>query len=400
MKPSYLFVILFSLLMTGSIAAETFYVSPSGFNNRPRWQARNRNLPWRTIQHGLNNANPGDTVVVMDGRYWENAYFPRSGNAGNPITLEAEGKWGPEIIGSVRGDDKSYLRVLGLRVTNRRQDAPITKGISFNRCHNLTIRDNEVYYCRGGGISVDQSDSILIEWNVAHHNAFWNPGQHSGISVYQPQRRGPGGSGFGVVIRNNTSYENSNKVNNPLFGRPTDGNGVVIDDTMNISAGGNGVSYDRGVLITNNLCFENGGQGVHCYQSEGVYIRNNTCFNNLIDFDFGGEVSVSRSKRVFVYNNILHARGDRNVALKFESENVWFDYNLLNDRPSFDVRHGRNTIYASRTIFAADSFRLDPYNEGIDRGLTHPNIFHLGVYGGSRVTGFGIDIGASEYAGF
>lgn len=401
MKP-FLILAAFSLSLlsvSSDAMAETYFVSPSGFNNRPAWQARNRATPWRTIQHGVDRAQPGDTIVVLEGQYWEHVRFRRSGTANASITLTSESKWAPEIIGSIGADQLSYLRVLGLRVTNRRADSPVSKGIVFTRCHHVTIRDNEVYRCRGGGISCDQSDSILIEWNVAHHNAFWDVSQHSGISVYQPQRRGPSQGGFGIVIRNNTSYRNSNKVDNPDWGRPTDGNGVVIDDVMNISPGGNGVVYDRGVLIENNLCFLNGGQGVHCYQSQRVYIRNNTCYANMIDFEFGGEVSVSKSKQIFVYNNILLGRHERYAALQFESDQVWWDYNLLNHRPSRDVRHGGHTRNASRQVFEDGSFALHPQSEAIDQGLTHTVVFPWDVYGHGRISGNGIDMGATEYQG-
>ena len=105
------------------------------------------------------------------------------------VTLESERREGAFIVGSIYAFDLSNLTVDGFEVSNRRPDAPRSKGVAFFRCHNLTVRDCRVRNCRGGGIAFDQSDQILCEWNIVHRNAFFNPDQHSGISVYQPQQR-------------------------------------------------------------------------------------------------------------------------------------------------------------------------------------------------------------------
>jgi len=91
----------------------------------------------------------------------------------------------------------------------------------------------------------------------------------------------------------------------------------------------NGVRYDRETTIENNLCFDNGGQGVHCFRSQNIRIRNNTCRNNLDSFDFGGEVSVVESERVYVYNNVLIAAPNRFAAFQFESAEAIFFFNAI-----------------------------------------------------------------------
>jgi len=209
-----------------NLEAQTYYVSPSGNNVRSRAQAQNRNTPWKSIQTALNRAESGSTIVVLDGTYWGQFDFVRSN-----VTLKSERREGAFIVGSFYAFDKSNLRIDGFEIANRRPDAPRTKGISINRCHDVVVRD-----CRGGGISFDQSDQILCEWNIVYRNAFWNPDQHSGISIYQPQRRTGDKPGYDIIVRNNTSYSNENKVDNVLFNRPTDGNGIVVDDTQNLTA--------------------------------------------------------------------------------------------------------------------------------------------------------------------
>ena len=384
----------FAATFVQDLDAQTYYVSPNGDNRRTNAQAQNRNTPFKSIQTALNRAQAGSTIIVLDGTYWGHFNFVRSN-----VTLKSERREGAFIVGSIYAFGRAYLTVDGFEISNRRPDAPRSKGVAFFRCHNVTVRDCRVRDCRGGGIAFDQTDQILCEWNIVHRNAFWNPDQHSGISVYQPQQRTSDKPGYDIIIRNNTSFSNENKVNNVLFGRPTDGNGIVIDDTQNLTAPtGNNQTYSGTILVENNLCFNNGGQGVHCYQSENVTIRNNTLSRNMRSFDFGGEVSVVRGDNVLVYNNILVANNDRNAAIKFEGGFVWFNFNLIHNGPTLGVNNGRNTIFAQPQFDPDRFFDLRPSSPAVDAGLNQTGRFGLDVDGKFRQSGDGIDIGAKEYA--
>ncbi|QEG22975.1 right-handed parallel beta-helix repeat-containing protein [Mariniblastus fucicola] len=386
-------LLLFSLWFCETLNAQTYYVAPNGNNNRTNAQAQNRNTPFRTIQTALNRAREGSTIVVLDGTYWGQFNFVRSN-----VTLEAERKEGAFIVGSIFASDLSFLRVDGFEIANRRPDAPRSKGLSFVRCHDVVVRDCRVHDCRGGGIAFDQSDQLLCEWNIVYRNAFWDPGQHSGISIYQPQRRTNDAPGYDIIVRNNTSFANENKLDNVLFGRPTDGNGIVIDDSQNLTAPtGNGENYSGSILVENNLCYNNGGQGVHCYQSENVTIRNNTLYRNMRSFEFGGEVAVVRGDSVLVYNNILCASDNRNAALKFEGGFVWFNFNLIHNGFTPGVNNGRDTIFAAPDFDPAGFFAPKRSSPAIDSGLTQFGRFGLDVDGKFRISGDAIDIGAKEY---
>ncbi|TWT54994.1 hypothetical protein Pla22_26480 [Rubripirellula amarantea] len=372
--------------------AATFYVGPNGSDSYGRNQATNRSTPWRSIQRGVNEAGGGDTVVVLSGTYYESVYLGRSGYGGNEITLKSESREGARLIGSISSNDQSYLRVDGFDVSNY-SSTGLTKGISFNRCHHVTVRDCRVRECWGGGISFDQTDWILCEWNITHENAYNDPNQHSGISVYQPQYRGNDSRAYGIIIRNNTSFNNWNYVNNVNFGRPTDGNGIVVDDFKNGQSGGNGVPYDRMTVIENNICFDNGGQGIHCYASQNIRIRNNTCVNNVGSFDFGGEVSVSESERVYVYNNILTARNGKRAALQYDSNNFWFGFNVI-DGPVLNVPYDGSNIYGPAG-FRQGSFELEPFSAAVNSGVDGGDHFFLDAYGQNRQNA-ALDRGAIE----
>lgn len=379
------------LFLSADLSAATYYVSLSGSDNNSSSQAQNRNSPWRTIQRGVDQARAGDQVVVLAGTYYENIRLRTSGNAGAEITIRAEYREAVRLFGWIFGDYLSYVTVDGFDVTND-SSSGFTKGIQFFRCHHVTARSCRVRYCYGGGISFDRSDSILCEWNVVHENAFYDANQHSGIMVYQPQRLGPEDRQFGIIIRNNTSYRNENFGLSPIFGKPTDGNGIILDDFKNTQAGGSG-SYNRRTVVENNICYDNGGNGIHCYLSQNIDIRNNTCVRNLVSLDFGGDVSVSRTDNVRVYNNILSARPGEYAALTYLATNFWFGFNLI-DGAVRDVPEDGNSFYGPPG-FVSGTFYPQYNSYAVNNGTNFGDHFPVDSQGQYRFNSQ-IDIGAVE----
>jgi len=78
------------LISTGfQASAATYHVSPTGDDQAGAGSA---DQPYASIQHALEQAQPGDTVLVAAGVYRESLEIPRSGEPGKPITLRgAEG---------------------------------------------------------------------------------------------------------------------------------------------------------------------------------------------------------------------------------------------------------------------------------------------------------------------
>ena len=65
-------------------AATTFFVAPDGNDGNPGSSA----APWRTLQHAVDTAAPGDTIAVRAGTY-AGARIERSGTAQAWLTLRA-----------------------------------------------------------------------------------------------------------------------------------------------------------------------------------------------------------------------------------------------------------------------------------------------------------------------
>ncbi|MFN8481415.1 MAG: chondroitinase-B domain-containing protein, partial [Kouleothrix sp.] len=56
----------------------------------------------QNIQAALDQAQPGDTIIVPAGTYVENLVFRRAGRAGAPITLRGAGASATIIQGAIR----------------------------------------------------------------------------------------------------------------------------------------------------------------------------------------------------------------------------------------------------------------------------------------------------------
>ena len=384
-------VLLFVFASGSPVHAVRYYVGLGGNDSITKTQARNRSTPFRTIQHAINQAEPGDFISVFDGVYEEDVYIGRSGIPGKYIRLVSANREGAKVRGWISSNDQSYVLVDGFDVTNT-SDVPPTKGISFNRCHHIKVRDCRIHDCYGGGLGFDRCDYVIAEWNIVHNNAYFNVEQHSGISAYQPRRLTTDRRSWGIIFRNNTTFGNYNFVNNPNFGRPTDGNGIVVDDTLNVQSDDAG-DYNRRILVENNWSFDNGGQGIHCYSSRLVYIRNNTCVNNVDSFDFGGEISVSESSDCVLMNNILQSQPGKNSAFQFASENIRWTHNLF-DGPTREVALGRTNL-AVDPEFLPGTIIPSPGSRAINTGRSIRSVFPLDVFGQLRYVGR-LDRGAIE----
>lgn len=132
----------------------------------------------------------------------------------------------------------------------------------------------------GGGINIAHGDHHFAEGNVLHHNAYTNPYQTSGISVWEPNAADDE-PGFHIVIRNNVSYSNENKVQGDGKVGPevSDGNGI-IDSFRATNGSGARPDYVHGALVENNLVYDNAGAGIRVFLSDHVTVRHNTAYGN------------------------------------------------------------------------------------------------------------------------
>ncbi|MDX2141103.1 MAG: carbohydrate-binding protein [Chloroflexota bacterium] len=332
-----LLVVLLSSIGNVSFAQSRviYYIDDNGSDSNPGTLAQ----PFRTIGRALSATPTGHEYVFLDGVYtfpasWD---ITRGGTSINDyVVYRSLNRWGATIRMANAGytvvrlqanyiefngfhvDGNNFLAV-GHCISSEALDQGFISDVNLRTgYHHQRILNNWVHHCGSSGIQMNYGDFYFVEGNLVHNTSYLSEWNTSGISVYYPTPLAnslgqfPGFEQYHIVIRNNVSHSN---LVGPSVPNHWDGNGIILDRfRRNYSGGGAGSGYQYESLIENNLVYNNGGQGIHLYQTDNVTIRNNTLYWNHTDPLFGGwrgEMSNSHSANNKWYNNIAVANPNR-----------------------------------------------------------------------------------------
>jgi parallel beta-helix repeat protein len=293
--------------------------------------------PMKTITAAVAKAKPGFTVLVDPGTYDESTsdkgvfISGANGTPDNWIVIRASGGSRPKIV-SGDGDrfyieKSSYLEVRGFEMPgNAATDLNQANGVMVSDSHHIRIVDNVVYGVGGGGIAFNYSNHAEVIGNTVWGTSAWSPYQTSGISTYRAANIGGGDDADGYSIRfvANTVYGVENRKAPSPGKKLTDGNCIIVDVS---DQGG----FTGHTLVSNNVCFDNGGRGVHVFGSSNTTVINNTLVNNAQStaIDGNGELSVLEAKNVIFRNNLVITRaGVKEVARNGATSNIVIDHNI------------------------------------------------------------------------
>ena len=355
-----------TLLLSGALLApaqaaapRTYYVSPTGSNGNAGTIATK---PLKTIQYAAGLTNPGDTVMVMNGTYTNDApgdnilFVDRSGLATAPITYEAypsqhpllqfSDSWaairvsanyivlnGFTIVGNAASITSSYATAQSHNLVN-----PLTNGDGIDvdqpsanvTPNHITIENMIIHDVPGNGIAADYADYVTIQGNLIYNTSNWSPYGDSAISIYEPHDVDTY-TGYKMQVLRNTTYNNKELV--PCACRNwqtiSDGNGIIVDD--NLDTQGAGIPYKGRTLVAYNVSFENGGSGLHAYSSQHVDFLNNTAYgNDLVATPVEGQIFADTGSDVKIIDNILSApAGEVITSSNHDATSVTEDYNVL-----------------------------------------------------------------------
>ncbi len=302
-----------SACLVASLPGSEWFIGTGGSNGNPGTQA----APFATFAKATSVLQPGDTITYLDGTYIEDdrVLKQKSGTASAWITIRAKNRGKALLRVSSDATESNvltisasnYILIEGLEGRgSMKWNAQSASGITIQRSHHVAVRNCVIHDCAGsgigsgpdgwdylnGGMKTGPNDFLVFEGNTVYGCAFYNQYLCSGISVYQARSAGLGAdpSGYNIIIRNNTTFGNANLINhyNDPNQPPTDGNGIILDDGRNsqttIAAPACGPFPYRS-LIENNVCFSNGGRGVHVFLSDHVNVRHNTCWHNGMALD-------------------------------------------------------------------------------------------------------------------
>lgn len=395
-----LVALVLAMATTGAGAADLFVDGANGKDSNAGVSARNA---FQTPLHAWSVAKPGDTIHLLPSVVYGPLYLQgNAGTPGHPITLQGDGA--PPNRTKISGKGQMH----GLRletganyVTVRNLDimAPGPYASIFvMKSHHIVVTHNVLHDSGAAGFSSFGADYLTVDRNIVYRNSRTTSATlfGSGISIGESMDVDQN-TGVKMIIRNNAVYDNTN-VAYPgcAVVCDTDGSGIIIDDNRRTQH--DNIAYKGATLVENNVIFNNGGRGIHIYDSDHVTVRGNTLYHNNQDpneWAWGaGEIMASRSGGVSVYNNIffapsgsapgtgphvgfssVHGSGDPTVA----------DYNLFyaasNDRSlqSYTSGNSNSVTIGSHNKWGNPLFRTLG---------TDPHLANFRVLPGSPATGF------------
>ena len=284
-----------------------------------------------------------------------------------------------------------------------------TNGLVATGTDHITFADNIIHDFPGVGAAsnplygnagaiVASPDYITITGNIIYKNCFWDKYQSSGISLHESKPRTAGDTTFHNLVSGNIVYANASKftgvsVTGDLH--HTDGNGIIIDTL------GSDAPY---TLVENNVSYQNGGRGIHVFNSDNTVVRNNTTYHNTQDDDIavGGELT-ARGRNILFINNIAVADGKRPVTFVSNqpgrTSTVTFSYNLYsNSAPAYPPTLGTGGLTVADPQFVNASgfdFHCLLTSPAVDSG-TSLNFAPLDRENRQRPLGRAVDRGAYE----
>ena len=379
-------------------------------------------LPWLTIQKGINEAFAGDTVLIRSGVYSENLAMQRSGNPGQYIVIRAYPGERPAIDGSNTSSNRlvdwtslrpEYIVFEGLDVRNG-----AGWGIWVNGSNNIIkkcrVYDNGRIEPQASGIIIISADNNVIRSNQVFRNA-WN-----GINCE---------STSGTIIRNNYIYDNSLHAGINIF--------PITSGVQNMEAGndirynvihgnetGIYMRYQQDNEIVGNLIYNNVENGIFLHQHPSgpvIYEARTRIYNNTVAGNGLNGLRNANATHLDVQNNCFVYNSARDVSYEInfsaavlaghtldynsyygdEAEVIFWagvQYELLEFRSSTvhaDNGTDRNPLFVNRNT---QNYRLLEASPLIDSGI---NLYIEGVTVDldalPRPQGNGFDIGAYEF---
>jgi hypothetical protein len=168
--------LLVALMLPGAVAGpgltgagvRTLYVSTSGNDSNPGTGDR----PWRSPGYASKQLKPGDTLVIMGGRYTLSAFWddmitpPAGGTAASPIVIKGEDGHRPVLAGrdnlfsAADISGCSYVTIKNLEITSD-GGREFREGIggSGNPVDHITLEDLYIHHLDEGAMDfVDPSD--------------------------------------------------------------------------------------------------------------------------------------------------------------------------------------------------------------------------------------------------
>ncbi len=283
-------------LSSSSATGRTFYVSPNGDNNNPG----TRQQPWATPGYASRQLTPGDTLVILGGRYILSEYdadiiTPPSGRADAWITIRGEAGSRPLLAGrdnlltAIDLSGVQYVRIENLEITHddsvHGEAAWFRDGVEIlgTPAAHLVLQDLYIHHVDEFGMNIqDVQDLQILNCRIeyAGFGALGGPaGEHGGWRDVVIR---------GASLSYSGHYYQGGEGSDRAYDRPD----------------GFGIEPSQGpILIENTIAEHNRGDGIDS-KAANIFIRNTIVANNSCD---GIKLWGDGSR---IENTLIYGRGD------------------------------------------------------------------------------------------
>lgn len=322
--------------------ATTYYVATSGDDAN----SGAIDQPFATLNHAVDQVAAGDTILIRGGVYTlsEGVWLGEAGAASARIVIRAypgetailDGSQLPQSGGgdtclSIGGQ---YIDVEGLEVRNCSRT-----GITAWEGSHVRIRNNKIYGCTRGGVYAGGSEKdashILVEGNTVYDNCQENNPPPAGQGSGWPAAISMGERTRYFTVTNNLVYENYGEgiaftmaddglaAGNTLYDNYSVG--IYLDNAVNCAVEGNLLYTQNNVTFYR---FDKPANGIQIsnetyddsHLSQGIRIVNNIVIGARKNFDYGDFLRGGGLRDTTVANNTFY-RGYDGVLVIDEVDN-------------------------------------------------------------------------------
>ncbi|MCD6564625.1 MAG: right-handed parallel beta-helix repeat-containing protein [Bacteroidales bacterium] len=276
-------ILISTLFYLNGFCQQNYYVNTAGNDDTGDGSY---NLPWQTIQNGMDQLSAGDTLNIMAGTYNEKLFVEVSGTNENKIVIRNNSNdtviiSGADIIDSeavIEIYNQSNITIEGLFITNN--EMPDSKGILIEaKCNNITIRNNKIYNIN---FSNNATDVVTEETNAQPLIVF-------GTESLDPV--------MSLIIEGNKIYDCRTGYSEALaINGNVDGFEVVNNTVHNITNIGIDIIGHEGTSLQND-------------QARNGLVKGNTIYNCISAYATSGGIYVDGGKDLVIENNVSYHNG-------------------------------------------------------------------------------------------
>ncbi|OAQ41999.1 hypothetical protein A5893_02440 [Pedobacter psychrophilus] len=367
----YIFTCIATIFMVTNSYATNYYVDGINGSDGTGRTGLSIASAFKTIGKAANLTFPGDIVYIMNGTYG-NFNINRSGNASAQIVYTNFPGHLPKLQANATTyaliyiePGTSYITINGLEISGYGVNLslaadstaakaqvvcptvgnpatsinPLAKynggGITVPNSngigsHHLIITNNIVHDCTKEGMAFANCDYITVTGNRVYNNSWYTIYGTSGITFNEFFNFDNNTTTYRNVVRDNICYGNRLYVPYYSVCKISDGNGIILDIPK--------ANYNGKSLVANNICFNNGGSGIHTFKMNNTDIFNNVSYLNAASPESNSpNIYALEADNVRIVNNIIVARPGKKMNGLNASTNLLYDYNIFYGGSNYEL---------------------------------------------------------------